>query len=368
MKNVKRNSLIKREETLKDFLGVVLRKMTFRSKSYRQLVIPKISKSDTDVTFLSLIEKMETNSNGDSISTAKELLEIISSNKITGNGGASFPTDVKVKAFADATEQKVLIVNAVECDPGLVQDKWILKNKIDQVVESAKLLKNILKISEVIIASKEIVSINDDSIKCVQVPDYYPAGAEKILIKNVIGTDYGCETIPAKQGVLVLNIQTVLSIYNAINFPDQMRSQYLTFCNTSTSKSVVVEAEIGTPISKIVEQVGAKDGSLFVGGGIMQTRPLANDDKVNSGINFIAIGEGLSLTEQGCVGCDQCIAFCPSRIDAKEAAKYYKDAAKKSFEGEELKKCIECGSCSYVCPKNIDLCNYIISGKELLQN
>jgi Na+-translocating ferredoxin:NAD+ oxidoreductase RnfC subunit len=48
------------------------------------------------------------------------------------------------------------------------------------------------------------------------VPNRYPIGAEKILIKEVLGITIAQNVIPADCGILVLNVQTVHAIYEAI--------------------------------------------------------------------------------------------------------------------------------------------------------
>ena len=82
----------------------------------------------------------------------------------------------------------LLLINAVECDPGLVHDAWIYKNRMEEVLAGVKLITYALGIQEVILATKEPLN-QSLHIKQYKVADRFPMGYEKNLIKAVTGKE-----------------------------------------------------------------------------------------------------------------------------------------------------------------------------------
>jgi Na+-translocating ferredoxin:NAD+ oxidoreductase RnfD subunit len=60
--------------------------------------------------------------------TDSDILNKIKECEVYGMGGAAFPTGRKLQTLIASKEEKYLIVNGVECDPGLHQDAWLLRH------------------------------------------------------------------------------------------------------------------------------------------------------------------------------------------------------------------------------------------------
>lgn len=119
----------------------------------------------------------------------QEILNILETAGVVGMGGAGFPVSKKIQAVLNSgVEKKYLIINGVECDPGLVHDQWILHQFPEEIHASIKILARIIHFDKIILAVKSANTIRfPGDIEIVEVPDYYPVGAERFVIKEVLG-------------------------------------------------------------------------------------------------------------------------------------------------------------------------------------
>jgi NADH-quinone oxidoreductase subunit F len=64
-----------------------------------------------------------------------DILEEITLSRITGRGGAGFPTSIKMKSFAKETGIKYIICNADEGEPGNFKDRYLMEKDPHQIIE-----------------------------------------------------------------------------------------------------------------------------------------------------------------------------------------------------------------------------------------
>lgn len=65
----------------------------------------------------------------------EDIIEQITLSRITGRGGANFPTSIKMKAFSNEIGEKYLICNADEGEPGNFKDKYLMEKDPHQIIE-----------------------------------------------------------------------------------------------------------------------------------------------------------------------------------------------------------------------------------------
>lgn len=63
------------------------------------------------------------------------ILEEIRLSRITGRGGANFPTSIKMMAFAKETGEKYIVCNADEGEPGNFKDRYMMEKDPHQIIE-----------------------------------------------------------------------------------------------------------------------------------------------------------------------------------------------------------------------------------------
>ena len=72
--------------------------------------------------------------------TREESIERIHQAGITGMGGASFPTYVKLN-YPQTAEIEHLIINAAECEPYLTIDETILSERLDTILDGIRIVQ-----------------------------------------------------------------------------------------------------------------------------------------------------------------------------------------------------------------------------------
>jgi NADH-quinone oxidoreductase subunit F len=63
------------------------------------------------------------------------IIEEITQSRITGRGGANFPTSIKMKSFSRETGLKYIICNADEGEPGNFKDRYLMEKDPHQIIE-----------------------------------------------------------------------------------------------------------------------------------------------------------------------------------------------------------------------------------------
>lgn len=272
----------------------------------------------------------------------EEIIEKIAEREIIGLSGGGFPTDKKIQAALDAkTSLKYLVVNAVECDPGLIHDKYLLSKYKDEIDKGIEILKKCIDFNKVIIASKD------------NVPNNYPMGAEKLLIKYFLGIDMEPDEVPAEKGILVLNVQTVYAIYEEFYKNKMERTKYITVANLSTGEGEVVKVRLGQPFEEILPKtdIGYKESNtIYYGMGIMDANECKDDEVINGKGNFVAFGNSAYFdNDEKCKKCGACLRKCPMGVNVKKIIAAIDNETGEDLSIYNIDKCIKCGTCSYFC-------------------
>lgn len=280
------------------------------------------------------------------------LIEKLRCSKLTGLSGNGFSVAEKIEAFrnCDANEN-ILLVNAVECDPGLIHDEWILEHRLNQVLKSIEILDHIFHFQKKVIAAKVEMTCRNCSIEMKKVPNRYPMGAERILIRNTLHIDIAAEQIPVEHGILVMNIQTVLML-GSIMQGDRFDSRYLTLANLITGDARVVRAYLGDDARTLMQRCmpGNEEKSIYLGGGSMSCHELEKGETITETTNFIAYAQRPEYEFAGkCKGCGACSASCPMKIKVHKIVQSLEKGKTNGLSEYHPETCMQCGACTYVC-------------------
>lgn len=304
--------------------------------------------------------------------TKEEFLNLLMENGIVGLGGAGFPTYVKYEPKNITT----LIVNAVECEPYITADDILAKQKCEEILEAIDAILEINKINEAIIAIKkenvELKQIFDNyigtylKIKIKLVPNVYPMGWERKLIKEVIHKEYN--KYPIEEGIVVNNISTIYAIYEVLKYNKPLIERIITFTGENLQEKRNVLIKIGTPVSEVLEQLKVKENSVIVAGGPMMGIQ-AEDLVVSANMNCILALENKIDIPTICLKCGKCVEVCPSKLSP---VLIIKTKIKKENDINKLKKlhpekCIECGLCSYICPASLSVRERVKDAKKIVR-
>lgn len=301
--------------------------------------------------------------------TKEEFLNVLKKYGVSGMSGGSFPTYIKYDCFLSA-----LIVNAVECEPYITCDYTLGKLKYMEIIETINAIMKInnIRVCFLAINSKyqDMISlylentVNYPKIKIVSVADVYPLGWERELVKEITKVEY--ENYPQEKGIVVNNISTIYSIYEALKFNRSTDKRIVTITGERVKEPFNAILNIGTNISDILDKIELIDGEVikFVAGGPMMGRALPKTDLVvSSNLNSILFIDDIEDKKvYPCFRCGECIDACLVKI----APVLIKDNFNNINELKKLdpQKCIDCGICSFVCPSNIDVRSFVKRAKR----
>ena len=297
--------------------------------------------------------------------TKEEILNMIANAGIVGMGGAGFPTRVKLSP-KEPDKIDYIIANCAECEPYITADYRRMMETPELLVEGMKV---ILKLFD---NAKGIFGVEDNKPDCIAklkelVKDEprmevktlmtkYPQGAERQLIYATTGRAINSTMLPADAGCVVDNVETVISIYNAVvkGIPSMVR--VVTVSGDGVANPGNYKVLFGTNQRELVEAAGGlKEGcEKVISGGPMMGFAMYTLDtpitKTSSSILCLSKDEVSASTATACINCGRCVEACPSRIIPSRLA----DLAERHDEAGFVKmnglECVECGSCSYVCP------------------
>ena len=298
-----------------------------------------------------------------------EIIRRIRESEVFGFGGAAFPTYEKIKAVMNSHAQKKhLIVNGVECDPGLIHDQWLLHRYPVEIYQGIEALCKCIVFNSVTLAVKEIEgSSYPEDWSIYKVPDYYPAGAEKFLIKEILGKLLPSEVIPSKEGILVLNVQTVYSIYESVYMDKKADARFLTVANMKEKTGTVARVKLGTKVQEVMGDIypHSQFNSVFCGGGLMQCHIADDMEVIDKTTNFIALADSPHYKESPiCSNCGLCTLNCPAGLKVNRIAEMVDSGDLHGTEKYHVNKCMNCGTCSYVCLAGRNLSSRMKTARE----
>jgi electron transport complex protein RnfC len=304
-----------------------------------------------------------------------ELCDHIRKAGIVGLGGAGFPTQVKL----DCSERHIelLLINAVECEPYIACDNRLLQERAAEVIEGARILQRAVQPDNCIIAVEDgmaaaeealrsaLAADNETGISVTRVPDIYPSGGERQLIKVLTGREVPSEGFPADIGIICQNVGTTAAVYNAVIKQQPLLSRIVTVTGDGIAQPQNFETLIGTPVSHLVAAAGGytQDVERLLIGGPMMGYAVANDTiPVTKTINCILAVSHEEMpappSAQPCIRCGKCTAVCPVDLLPQQLYWYAHSSNLDAAQDYNLFDCIECGCCAYVCPSHIPLVQY----------
>lgn len=315
--------------------------------------------------------------------TPDEIRERIKVAGIVGQGGAAFPTYVKLTPPEDK-KIDCIILNGCECEPYLTRDYRFMVERTEELVAGLKLIMKALGVEKGAIGVEDnkpeaIQKINDvvknePNITVEALETKYPQGAEKMLIKAVVNREVPPGKLPLDVGVVIQNIGTALAIYDAIVKGEPQITAALTVSGLGINEPKNLLVPVGTPISDVIKYCGGvKENAtkVVIGGpmmGVAQFDFSAPVMKATSGILVLTEKEVQASEETPCLKCGKCVEGCPVNLTPTKLARYSQLEKLEEAEDLGIMVCMECGTCSYTCPANIPLVQWIRLGKQRVAN
>ena len=318
------------------------------------------------------------------------LTDLIREAGVVGEGGAGFPTHIKLDAKSD-----FFIVNAAECEPLIETDKYICRMFASEIIEAMQHVGEHLGAKRLVIALKrkynrEINALTDAirdkgaNIELFLMDSFYPAGDEQVLVQMITGRSVPERGIPLAVGAVVNNVGTMVSIQKALKgIP--VTEKHLSVTG-DVERPMMLKVPLGAPIIDCINAAkpNLPDYDIVLGGPMMgkvYTEPAQiaalSVEKTVGNILILPKGHHLYIQAQkplhriirqaqsACLQCRFCTDQCPRyrvghrvRPHLVMRAIFLEQRVENAMEYEHLygdaANCSECGLCDmYSCPMGL---------------
>ncbi|WP_077611160.1 electron transport complex subunit RsxC [Clostridium sp. Marseille-P2415] len=295
----------------------------------------------------------------------EEIRNIVKEAGIVGLGGAGFPTHVKLTP-KDESKIDTVIVNGAECEPYLTSDYRMMLEEPESIIRGLNIIlqlfdnaKGVIGIEnnkpEAIRLMTELVK-DEPRITVCPLKTKYPQGGERTLIYAVTGRKINSSMLPADAGCIVDNVDTVISIYNAVAKSTPLIRRIVTVTGDAVANPQNYSVRTGTSYTELLEASGGfkTEPEKVISGGPMMGQALFNLNipvtKTSSALTCLTKDEVAENAPTACIRCGRCVNVCPSHV----IPQMMMDAAERSDMERFVKldgmECCECGCCTYVCP------------------
>jgi Na+-translocating ferredoxin:NAD+ oxidoreductase RnfC subunit len=311
------------------------------------------------------------------------LIKLVRDAGVVGEGGAGFPAHVKYDTQVDT-----VIANGCECEPLLYTDQHIMRRDYTAIVQAMLALVQATGATRGVIAIKrkydQVARLFSEAmvgsgLELAQLDNFYPAGDEFILVKEVTGETIPPLGLPKDVGAVVANVGTLVNVSRAMeNIPVTRKVVTVT---GEVAHPAVVEVPIGTSVLACIDDCGGAtvaDPVYILGGPMMgrvveSTTALEDEviNKTNGGIIVLPRGHYLHeantiplevLQKQAAVSCIQC-RFCTDQcpryllghgFETHKVMRAFSAGIDAAMEAVQAHMCCECGVCElFSCPMRI---------------
>lgn len=336
-------------------------------------------------------------------------LDMVKAAGVVGLGGAGFPTGIKLNINLAETpmgeidpeinpelpadfkldcENGYILINAAECEPGLAHNIKQIEDESDKVIRGIKHSMEITNADKAIIAIKKK---NQNAIKILQkalenepaitmhlMPDIYPMGEERAVVRECLGINLTTTQLPSAAKSVVMNLETVCKVAEAIEEKKPLISKNLTVrgrIKGGNEAHVFMNVPIGVSVGELIEKAGGIEepfGEIIMGGAFTgkSTTLDAPTTKTTGGI-IVTVefpdlhGANVGILVCACGGSEDRMREIVEKMNGKVVSMCRCKQAIENKPGAPL-KCLRPGNCPGQVKNNMqfkkDKCEYILIG------
>lgn len=314
------------------------------------------------------------------------ILERVRRAGVVGAGGGGFPAHAKLAAQAE-----VVIANGAECEPLSRVDQQRMQREPERLLRGLRLAMRAVGAKQGVVALKakyhDAIEALDARLRLEKpgpevrlhlLNDFYPAGDEFVLVREVLGRVIPEFGLPLSVGAVVQNVSTLIDVAAAVDGERPVTSRFVTVTGAVASPATF-EVPLGTPLALLLRAAGGPatpNPALIAGGPMMGALASGPEAPVTKTLNTLLVlpeqhpvvqrrrrnaARQIQLTRSACLKCMMCTEVCPrnllghrlypDRLMRSLAASVTEDLS--AYQGAYL--CSECGLCAvYGCVMSLD--------------
>ena len=278
-----------------------------------------------------LVEETAEQEEGFQPISGEDILSLIREAGIVGMGGAGFPTAKKLNIDLKGG---YLLVNAAECEPLLMHNMRQILEQPEKTLRGINYAMQSCKAAKAVIAIKKkheeeinllLRTLPDfPNITLHLLPDLYPMGEERAVVREVLGILLPPTALPSEAGAVVINVETCLRIAEAVEEKKPSFLKNITVAGKlkkGKESQVFMDIPVGTTVGELITMAGGIDGEYgeillggpFTGtavslstpitktsGGILVTEPFPDLKGAKTGVLICACGGNMDRMEDLC--------------------------------------------------------------------
>jgi Na(+)-translocating NADH:ubiquinone oxidoreductase A subunit len=344
-----------------------------------------------------------------------QIEELLYLSGVTSLDREGIPTRFKTSIIMPEDVEDLIIHGAGSEVYNLSLEVLLRGKNLYNFIEGVKILKKIMPQAQVHLAlSKEKRTILEHTrklttrlakFKIYPVVSKYPQGYDEVLVPSLLKKKFPYGYSAANIGIVVLTIQAVLGVYEAVVEGKPLIERTIALCGPAFKENVHIKVRVGTPLSFIFKNHGLKyaasravlnslltgfelkDLSLPVDRTFSQLVAIpenperklfaflrigARSDSYSKAFlsSFLKTKKTVDTNRYGeerpCIQCGYCEQVCPVRIIPSMLDRYAKVATNEILLRYGIFNCIDCNLCSYVCPSKIPLATNLKNAKARL--
>ncbi|MBE6777993.1 MAG: electron transport complex subunit RsxC [Ruminococcaceae bacterium] len=297
--------------------------------------------------------------------TNQEILDIIRDAGVVGQGGAGFPTHVKL-TMKPGVAPDTIIVNGAECEPYLTSDYRLMLEQPQMIIDGLKVVLQLFPEAQGVIGIEdnkpEAIRLIGDMVKdeprirIQRLKTKYPQGGERMLIKAITGREIYSGCLPIDAGCVVMNVSTICAIYAAVCQQTPLIATVMTITGDAVAKVANLRVPIGVSFREVLDMTGGLkcEAEKIISGGPLMGVAMTDLDvpviKTSASILAMVRDEVAMWEPTACIRCGRCVVACPEKLVPPMMAHAADGGDLKEYERLNGMECMECGCCTYVCP------------------
>jgi len=311
---------------------------------------------------------------------AERILQAVQEAGIVGQGGAAFPTHVKL-TLNENKPIDTIVVNGCECEPYLTADYRLMLEAPQPIIVGSRLAARAVRAKRIVVAIEDNKPLAIDAmrlaagksnVEVVPLKTKYPMGGERQTILASLGRKVPTGGLPLDVGVVVLNVGTAAAVARAVVRGKALTHRVVTVSGAGIVKPKNLLVPVGITYSELIDHCGGltPDAARVLAGGPMMGFALGvmktPVTKGTSGVTVLTHADVARAAETACVRCGRCVDVCPLGLVPTKIALASKHKDWDLARRYHIQACVECGCCAYACPSAIPLVQLMRTGKAEL--
>ena len=351
--------------------------------------------------------------------SAEKTGELIYLSGAGSSGRAGIPTGFNSSVITPAEVENVIIQGLDTEVYNLSLEVLLRDQELSHFIKGLKILKKLMAQARFHLvldkAQKSLVNKlwqslpNDDSFSFSTTTSKYSAGYDEVLIPLLLGKKFPYGYSAANIGVIVLDIQTVLHVYQAVVEGKALIEKTAALCGPGFRENPHINFRIGSSLEHIIKSRVDTDKNLRFVPNSCLTGQRISDLSLPADRTFTTVialsedneSEFLAFARPGftsdsysqtcfsmlfrknnklfqkkcgtnvhgelrpCIFCTFCHEVCPVGIIPHLLFQHVeRDVIDENLLRYKIFDCIECNLCSYVCPSKIPIAEFIKKGKS----